>query len=168
MSINLDEFFRGEKTLSIAPEWVIQNSEWLGFSCPLDLYGITISGFRLQANSMLTQPDRHVILQMEHHPSSGKGGAFCRMEWRPMNGHNNKGLGPKEWRFLEIRGSHHHPFQLNWSKAEKLVRRGNLPIAVPLEPDPDNFRSFLSVVGREFNIKNIQRICEPPWQPMIL
>lgn len=105
---------------------------------------------------------------MEHHPPTDKGGAICRMEWRPFNGHNNKGLGPEKWKFREIVCSHHHPFYLNWEASEKAVRRGQLPIAIPIEPDPENFREFLALVGKEFRIKNIQCVSEPPWEPLIV
>lgn len=136
-----------EKRLSVTPEWVVQ-PEWLSFSCPIDIDGITVAGYRLQGKTMLAHPDRHVILQLEHHPLSDKGGALCRMEWRPFNGHNNKGKGPRQFRFKEIRCSHHHPFALNWENSEKAVRRGQLPLAVPIDPDPPNFREFLALVGR--------------------
>jgi hypothetical protein len=168
MSIDLDAFSLAEKSLAARPVWIIQDSEWLGFTCPIDIDDITLAGFRLRAKSKLRYQDRHVILQMEHHPPTDKGGAICRMEWKPFNGHNNRGLGPKEWRFREIVGSHHHPFHLNWEASEKAVRRGQLPIAIPLEPDPANFREFLALIGKEFRIKNIQCISAPPWQPLIV
>ncbi len=168
MAIEVGEFYRFSKTIAAVPNWYIQDSIWLGFSCPLDVDGVTLEGFRLQAKAMLRQPDRHVVMQLEHLPHTDKGGAICRLEWRPFNGHNNKGIGPTHLRFKEILTSHHHPFDLNWSECEKSVRRGQLPLAVPLDPDPPNYREFLALVGREFRIDNIQCIEVPPWQPVII
>ncbi len=85
-----------------------------------------------------------------------------------MNSHNNKGVGPLAWRFKEIRCSHYHCFNLNWAHSERAVRRGQLPIAIPIEPDPPYFREFLALVGKVYKIRNIQRISEPPWQPLIV
>ncbi|MGD0187014.1 MAG: hypothetical protein ABSC25_17430 [Roseiarcus sp.] len=164
----LEGFIAAEKTLSATPEWFVQDSEWLGFSCPLDVDHVTISGYRICGKAMLCQADQHVILQMENHTPSGRGGAITRIEWRPMNYHNNKGLGPLEYRFREIRCSHLHPFDLNWTLDAKAVRRGHLPIALPINPDPENFREFLALVGREFRIRDIQRVGTPPGQPQLI
>jgi hypothetical protein len=51
----------------------------------------------------------------------------------------NKGIGPPEFRFRKIAKCHIHPFDLNWRDAAKQLRRGNLPIAVPIELEIENF-----------------------------
>lgn len=117
---------------------------------------------------MLRRPDADVVFQLEHHPFSEFGGPICRMEWKPLRGHTNKGCGPKALQFREIRGSHHHPFDLNWAHSEKEVKRGKLPIAIPIEPEPTNFRDFLAIIGKAFKIKNIQLIAVPEWQAVLL
>lgn len=58
MSIDLEAFLAAEKTLIAQPDWIIQNSEWLGFTCPIDIDDITIVGFRLRAKSKLRHQDR--------------------------------------------------------------------------------------------------------------
>ena len=85
-----------------------------------------------------------------------------------MNAHNNRGKGPRKWRFIELSGTHHHRFDLNWDHSQAAILRGELHIAVPLDPDPDNFRALLAVVGKEFRIKRIQSIPVPPWEPSML
>jgi hypothetical protein len=168
MTLDIEAFFKADKTIPIPPDWFVLDSEWIGFACPLDVDGVTLAGFRLQAKAMLRQPDRHVVMQLEHLPPTDKGGAICRIEWRPFSGHNNKGNGPANLRFKDILTSHLHPFDLNWRECEKSVRRGQLPIALPLDPDPPNYREFLALVGIEFRIENIQCVVIPPWQPVII
>ncbi len=168
MADDIEAFISAEKTLPAQPDWAIKDSEWLSLSSPLDIDGVTVSGFLLRALAMLRRPDADVVFQLEHHPFTERGGPICRMEWNPLRGHTNKGCGPKELQFREIRGSHHHPFGLNWAHSEKSVRRGTLPIAVPLDPEPANFREFLAIVGKAFRIKNIQCIAVPEWQADLL
>jgi hypothetical protein len=168
MALDLAAFVQSEKMLAIQPDWIVTDSEWLSLTCPIDIDGVTIPNVRLTAKANLRQADRHIVVQIEHDPYADYGGPICRMEWKPFNSHNNKGIGPKEFRFKEIRCSHHHPFDLNWQYCEKQVRRGKLPLAIPIEPDPVNCREFLALVGVSFKIANIQRVGVPPWQPAFL
>jgi hypothetical protein len=161
-------FLLAEKTIPAQPGWVIGDSDRFALSTPLDIDGVTITGFLLRGAAMLWRADVDVVLQLESHPFSGSGGPICRMEWNPLRGHTNKGCGPKPLQFQEMKCSHHHPFDLNWEYSEKEVRRGNLPIAMPIDPEPKNFREFLAIVGKEFRIKNIQSIGVPEWQPVLL
>jgi hypothetical protein len=112
-----------------------------------------------------------VIFQLEYHHSRIVGGPVARIEWRPLNPHSNKGLGPKHLRHVIQDGSHHHRFDLNWQRSQESVLRGELLIAVPLTeegPEPQNFRALLAVVGKAFRIRNIQLVTPPPWQPTMI
>ena len=42
--------------------------------------------------------------------------------------------------------------------------RGNLPRAIPLEPDPANFSELLEVASKELKISDLSRVTVPPWQ----
>jgi hypothetical protein len=90
-------------------------------------------------------PDEHVIFQLEYHRPRQHGGALGRIEWRPIGSHQNKGIGPPEFRFREITGSHIHPFDWNWHHEAKRLRQKNLPVAVPIELEINNFRRFLNL-----------------------
>jgi hypothetical protein len=92
---------------------------------------------------------------------------MARIEWRPLNPHSNKGLGPKHLQHVIQDSSHHHCFDLNWKRSPDSVLRGDLPIAIPID-DPGNFREFLALIGKEFRIGNIQLVPPPPWQPAML
>ena len=156
------------KTIPTQPAWTIGDSEWLTLTSPLDVDGVTVTGFQLRATAMLRRPDVDVMFQLEHHPFAEAGGPVCRIEWNPIRGHTNKGCGPKELWYQEIKTSHCHPFAMNWQHSEKLVRQGILPIAIPLHPNPPNFRELLAIVGKEFRISNIQCVDVPNWQPQLL
>jgi hypothetical protein len=54
---------------------------------------------------------------------------------------------------------------LNWNEAEKDLKRGNLPIAIPIDLKPDTFAGLLDFVGKEFRINGIQDVPPPEWQP---
>ncbi len=114
--------------------------------------------------------NQSVVCQMEYHPAGRptRGGPFCRIEWRPLAAHSNKNIGPLEFRFTQITGSHHHRFDLNWNHSQSQVRKGNLRIAVPIDPDPPTYEDLLAFVGREFRIKGMEEIPVPPWQGQML
>ena len=128
---------------------------------------MALEGLSLRGRTRKSLADREVIFQLEYHAADVIGGPVCRVEWRPLNKHNNKGLGPKELRNVIQGGSHHHRFDLNWEKAQAAVLRGELPIAVPFD-DPGSFRGFLAIIGKEFKIKRIQSVTVPPWEPTML
>ena len=71
-------------------------------------------------------------------------------------------------RFTEIRGSHHHPFELNFMPEVSRVREKNLPIAFPIIPNPKNYFEFLAFVGKAVNISNISLLELPPWERKLL
>lgn len=93
-----------------------------------------------------------------------KGGPLARIEWLPITTHNNKGIGPVEWRFFDQTGSHHHSFDLNWEHAPSQVKRGALPVSVPISPEP-SFPEIVVLVGKEFRIGPVDWIAAPTlWQ----
>lgn len=169
MPADLPELFNATKELPLAPQWAERDSERLVLVSPLEIRGVVIEGLWFRATAMIEMPDEAVTCQIEYHPPrGGVGGALCRIEWRPLSGHNNKGLGPPEHQHRLIRGSHHHRFDLNWGVAPKSVRRGNLPVAVPLNDDPADFETLLALVSKEFNIANIGLVSHPPWRPVMI
>jgi hypothetical protein len=168
MSFDLPALVRAEKILAAPPAWAERGPDAIDFSASLEVEGITIEGLSLRGRTRKSVIDREVIFQLEYHRAQIIGGAICRIEWRPINGHNNKGLGPKEFQHILQTGSHHHRFDLNWARSPDAVLRGELPIAVPIENEPTSFRALLALVGKEFRIKKIQSVAVPPWQPSML
>jgi hypothetical protein len=167
MALDLPDAFAAQKTLAATGRWAVRdphrNSQWLTFVAPLEIDGVTIAGLRLRGTAIVNLPDEAVCFQLEYHRPRQQGSALARIEWRPIKGHNNKGLGPKEHQFIEMRGCHHHPFDLNWNGAAKQLRRGNLPIAVPIIQSPQSFIKLLELVGKEFRINGIDYVPLPEW-----
>jgi hypothetical protein len=156
-----------EKELIVTPTWIDRGADSLDFTAPLEIDGVAVEGLTLRGRARKPLADREVVLQLEYHGAEVVGGPICRIEWRPLNKHNNKGLGPKHLQHIIQDGSHHHPFNLNWERSQTAVLRGELPIAVPID-DPGSFRGLLAVVGKEFRIRRIQCVAVPPWEPKLL
>jgi len=166
--MELPEIFVAEKTIVSATEWIerdnARHSNLLTMIAHLEIDGVSIPGLRLRGTAFRNLPDRSVTFQLEYHRPRQHGAALSRAEWNPLKGHNNKGLGPKEHRFIPILGSHLHPFELNWNEAQKQLKRGNLPIALPADITPNTFGGLLEFVGKEFRIKGVQDVLQPEWQ----
>lgn len=168
MTLDLETLFRAEKLIGVQPDWVERDSEGLVIVTPLVIDEVTIEGFQFRATAKKRLPDEMLTFQLEYHPPTEAGGPLSRIEWRPLSGHNNKGRGPKEWQNKTILGCHHHAFELNLKYAEKELRRGLLPIALPLEASPSKLDELLALVKREFRISNVDWIEPPPWEPTLV
>ena len=168
MPATLPSLVQGEKTITAVPAWVERGPDGLEFTSPLEIDGVVLEALTLRGRARKSLADREVIFQLEYHHAQIIGGAVCRIEWRPLSAHSNKGLGPRSLRHIIQVGSHHHRFDLNWQHSQDSVLRGDLPIAVPINDDPENFRALLAVVGKEFRIRRIQSITVPPWEPSML
>ncbi len=167
MPDKIEGFVASEKTLIDVPAWIARGTDGLEFSASLEMGDVTIQGLTLRGRARRSLADREVAFQLEYHHAQIIGGAVARIEWRPLNPHSNKGLGPKHLRHIIQAGSHHHPFDLNWRQSRDSVLQGHLPIAVPFD-DPNNFRALLALVGKEFRIANIQLVTPPPWEPAFI
>ncbi len=167
MAIDHQGLFLANKSIVTKPRWREPGADNLELVAPLDVDGITVEGFRLRVTASKLYPDENVTFLIEHFAPRGMGGQMARIEWRPLKGHDNKGNGPSGVRHVKMTGSHHHSFDLNWTYAASQVRRGNLPIALPLTDEPADFKSLLAFAGKEFRINNIDWVKEPPWQPPI-
>jgi hypothetical protein len=168
MPTKLESLVYAEKTISNVPAWVGRGPDGLEFTTPLEIDGVVLEALSLRGRARKSLADREVVFQLEYHHAQIIGGPVCRIEWRPLNAHSNKGLGPKDLRHIIQSGSHHHCFDLNWQHSSDSVLKGDLPIAVPLNEEPQSFRALLAVVGKEFKIRRIQSITVPPWEPSML
>jgi hypothetical protein len=160
--------FQSDKLIAVQPNWAERDSDALTIVSPLQITDVVIEGLLFRATAKRRLPDEMVTFQLEYHPPGEVGGPLCRIEWRPLAGHNNKGRGPKEWRNHQIVGCHNHSFGLNQKYAAKEMAKGLLPIAVPLESSPSNFVALLALVKKEFRISNVEWVEVPPWEPTLV
>ncbi|MCB1466095.1 MAG: hypothetical protein KDK08_02825 [Rhizobiaceae bacterium] len=166
MTIDLEKIWNEDKELSVEPDWKRRaQDEFVRIVCPLDAGGITYEGLNFTASAHIYMPDRSVTFQVEFHPPrrDQRGGPISRIEWRPRSPHNNKGVGPPEHRHKPIVGCHVHPFGLNWNHSASQVRKGNLPIAIPINPGFGSYEEALEYVEKEFRINGVRSLPPPPW-----
>jgi hypothetical protein len=164
MSADLPRFWTADKQLSVFPEWKGNGSEFMRFVAPIDIDSVTEQGLFFTAKVHIYSPDSWVTFQLEYQSRDfPKGPPFSRFEWKPKAPHNNKGLGPHELRHTYIHGTHFHPFDLNWQHSEVKVRRGELPIALPVTQNIETFKEALEFTQNCFRINNVVDIPTPPW-----
>ena len=166
MALALPDIHAAAKLLTAA-DWVDRGGGRVSLVAALEIGGATIEGLFLRATARRALADREVMFQVEYRPSFGAEEQLCRINWRPIRPHHNHGRGPEEHRFREIAGSHHHSFEANWVADENRMRSGNLPIAIPVSPDPSDFRQLVALVTKEFRINNLGGISVPPWDLML-
>ncbi len=164
--LDLEAMWNADKELSIDPDWKRRaRDEFVRLVCPLEFDGITVEGLQFTASAHIYSPERSVTFQIEYHAPlrNQRGGPVARIEWRPRSPHNNRGAGPAEHRFKVISGCHIHPFDLNWAHSQSEVRKGNLPIAIPIEPGMASLHEALAFAEKSFRIKGITALPVPPW-----
>lgn len=137
----------------------------LRLTSPLEIDGIIEEGFTFEGRTLIDTPDRNVTFLLCYSSPRGaaRGVQIAKAEWKPIKGHNNKGIGPKQFRFVEQKRSHYHDFDVNFALGDVWLRR-KLPVATPIDPEPGDFNEFLDFVGRNLNIRNIWLVEEPPWE----
>lgn len=165
---DLKTLFESDKLIAVQPDWSEQDLEGLTIVSPLQIGDVVVEGLLFRATAKKRLPDEMLTFQLEFHPPSEIGGPLCRLEWRPLAGHNNRGRGPKEWLHKQIAGCHYHTFDLNQRYAAKDMAKGILPIAIPLENSPEDFDQLLVLVKEEFRISNIEWLEAPPWSPTLV
>lgn len=163
MSLDLPTLFASGKALFADLNWVI-GPETDSFEAPLEIDGLAREGARLRGTVYKVAARRAVMLQVEFNAAAHKIGALDRIDWNPIHTHNNKGKGPPHLQFMKQHGSHHHLFELNYLTTEQRMRAGNLPIAVPMEPNVSTEEELLRFAEVHFRIKGLGKQYLPQWQ----
>lgn len=168
---DFERFWASQKELASEPAWKQRDRfESVRLVSAIDIDGITQEGFYFSANAQVYLPDSSVTFQIEYHPIRNRqlAGPIFRFDWRPRAPHNNKGVGPVEYRFHQIVGSHLHDFELNWDPEKQAMKKGNLPIAVPVSDALDSYQSALDFVEKKFRIKGVGNLPAPPWTKKLI
>ena len=158
------------KTLSSTPKWAEQEDQFT-FTVALDIDGITQMGLRLRGKCSRDFPDKNITFQIEYiFRGRVKPAPVTRIDWRPLHPHQNRNIGPAQWRLQSFHCSHIHPFSENheWMVGNGLPLadniKQNLPIAMPLDNEPDGFKSLVTMVGKSLKIEGVDVIPVPPWK----
>lgn len=166
--MDIPTLFALPKVIVAPPVWRRRAPRHLTLVTPLDVGGITTEGLIFRIQGLLAIPNRSITFQLEAEGLRAKTAALSRLEWKPIKPHNNKGLGPVEWRFRDQPGTHLHGFMMNWSENERFVKKLNLPIALPVAAEPKSFADALALAGEEFRISGLELIEPPQWEPDLL
>src|SRR4051794_26554456 len=121
MPDKIEALVTAKKSLTGEPPWTDRGADGLDLTAPLEIDGVVVEGLILRGRARKPLPDREVIFQLEYHHSEIIGGPVARLEWKPLNSHNNRGLGPKHLRHKIQTESHHHRFDLNWQRSREGV-----------------------------------------------
>lgn len=162
--MKLPEIVGADKDLSGVQIWIAKEPNQLSLVSPLEVDGVTLSGVQLRMRAIKDLPDRAVMIQLEYNPPRGRSERLIRIEWRPLTPHVNNGRAPDPYKFTTIAGSHVHLFEHNYIVAADRMVRHNLPHAIPLEPEPENFIELLEFAGKILKISNLHRVEMPEWQ----
>ena len=169
MHLSIPDIVKATKKLSILPEWS-EGDYYSEFRVPVEIGGVTYEGLDFRGKAGGSNPNQQVMFQLDYKPIGFTVGPLCRFDWRPQYPHVNIMKGPPDLkgRRFGFYETHFHDFELNWLVKEKRMRRDNLPIARPVEKDPETFEELTIVVERLFNIEGITDIPRPLWQPKLL
>jgi hypothetical protein len=162
--VKLPDIAGAEKQLSGVRVWIVREPNHLSLVSALETEGVTMASVQLRIRAFQDEPDRAVMIQLEYNPPKGRNERLIRIEWRPLTSHTNTNKAPEPYRLMIIRTSHIHRFENNYFEAGNRMVRGNLPHAIPLEPDPSSFDELLEVASKEFRISDLNRVPTPPWQ----
>ena len=162
--MKLSDIVGADKQLSGVQAWIVREPNQLSLVSAIETDGITMASVQLRMRAFLDEPDRAVMIQLEYNPPKGRNERLIRIEWRPLAPHTNTNKAPEPYRLMIIRTSHVHRFENNSYEAGNRMVRGNLPHAIPLEPDPSNFGELLEVASKELKISDLNRVATPPWQ----
>jgi hypothetical protein len=101
------------------------------------------------------------MFQVEYQPGGPRSSQQLeRLEWRAR--HTNPNYGPVDLRLRDFECTHIHSFELNYLAKEKRMRSGNLELARPVEPEPENFEDFLALAEKLLRIKGLAEL-RLPW-----
>ncbi len=156
------------KTFSEPIKWVDEGENWKTSRVNLEMNGAPVPGLFLRIKSPAIRNAHGFLLQTEYQPDERVRSAFAieRVEWKV--GHTNSAIGPQEYHFLDIESSHIHKFDINYIEDENRMRQRNLPLAVPVDPDPHSLEDFLDCAEKLLRIKGVSGIDRPDFQGRLM
>lgn len=154
-----------------APKRVLAFSSWkpvndtLRLTGSLEADGFIMSGVTFMAMCAPERPDERMALnllaEIKLRPR-----CIARVDWRGL-GHGNTLAGCGPHRFVDAGRTHFHDPELHHLFGfDELFDRGyDLPVALPLDPIPDNLDDLLAQAGELLHIQNLKDMPVPPWEP---
>lgn len=126
-----------------------------------------IQNASFHARCSARMPDELVRLMLLTIDASGKERCFARVEWR-SSPHPNLKAVCGEFRGLSAGRTHYHdPCLHRGLSLDEFFGVNDLPIAVPIDPEPETYRELLEIAAGLLHIENLRELEEPPWQPLL-
>lgn len=132
---------------------------------PLLVEGRVLRGLELIGRAQIGIRNADLSFTMIYIPTDNRRDAIqlARIDWRPKAPHSNDHpSAPPHLAGLDIFGTHHHPFDLNWSTRNGQPLR-SLPTAEEIVPDYQSFKELVDGVGKFFRIQNAGSALKSPW-----
>lgn len=167
----LDEIASGERSMASHVEWRdaptdMRQSARHDARVSLSVDGVGKEGLFLRLWCPKTLNAWGFGVQLEYHPANRRAVALARMDWKV--GHTNSNRGPAALRLMDIPSTHIHSFEHNYFETGDRMLSGNLPVATPIDPDPDTAPEFLAVAGKLLRIRGLAEVTRPPYQGALL
>lgn len=151
------------KRILAFPEWR-RNGISLRLKANLEVDGIVLQGVTFLAQCNAERPDEQVTLNIlaEIKP---KERCIARIDWRGL-GHGNRDHLCGGYKFTDAGRTHFHDPALHRGIdfAELFDGENNLPIALPIHPEPDSFNDLLARAADLLHIQNLTDMPVPPWE----
>lgn len=150
------------KTLLSTPEWRSGNRNGklvIAVACECEVPGVTLHGCAQER-----RPDEDVSFTLSF-DDVDETWPIARLDWRPPDYHINRVRGPhyglQTWTGL-------HDFEANAGLGLIAMKAGNLPICLPVEPEPESYAGLLVTLQQRFRIINATSLQVPQWFPTLL
>jgi hypothetical protein len=165
------DMLRAPKHFSEWPYWIESSESADGefsFLTGMAVDGVSVAGVRLRGIAPFSPVNRDVRIQLDCLIGS-RWVHVSRFEFRPVSGHSNPFDERDFPRKIAPGTCHAHLFSDNSRRGlEAFDPRNNLPLAVPLDPQPSSFNEFLAYVADELGLEDLRHISAPPWQERLL
>lgn len=91
---------------------------------------------------------------------------IARVDWKPSRPHTNSVPGPHFGLLTEESGI--HPLEPNLEHGLNVMKARNLPVCVPIVPEPPDWSAALACVRDMLSVTNIEGLPTPPWSQTLL
>lgn len=167
MSLPFRQLLEARKIVAGFPAWPDPDGadKKTKLIAPLMVDGRVFRGLELIGRASLDLRNANISFSLVYLPTDNRRDAvqMARVDWRPITPHtNDHPRSPPDLLGLEIDGTHHHSFDLNWSTGTGKPLKW-LPIAEPIEPDFANVAELIDGVGMFFRIGNAGSALTSPW-----
>lgn len=131
----------------------------------VEIEAVISQGITFCATCMRAKPNENVTILLLAE-IQGKPRPFARVDWRG-SAHNNNSPYCRDIRFLDAGRNHFHDprLHIHMTLEELYAPKVDLPAALPLSREPQNFQELMEISGALLHIANMNLIPEPPWPP---